>query len=80
MQNLVSCHFASQVESGMEEHWEWENLGSKKKIGVSTRNYYYGFTLDEFMGSTGNGVLIYLACYFLSQNEYQTARLNFPTT
>lgn len=31
MQNLVSCHFASQVESGMEEHWEWENLGSKKK-------------------------------------------------
>lgn len=31
MQNLVSCHFASQVESGMEEHWEWENLGRKKK-------------------------------------------------
>lgn len=36
MQNLVSCHFASQVESGMEEHWEWENLGSKKKKGLST--------------------------------------------
>ena len=35
----------------------------QKKIGGSTRNYYYGFTLDEFMGSTGNGVLIYLASY-----------------
>lgn len=35
MQNLVSCHFASQVESGMEEHWEWENLGSKKKKSMA---------------------------------------------